>query len=258
MDALDRLQEATGGAAFPRDRFTAWTLTVEGDQAWRFRVRGGPAALRAWRTFYELHPRTGLYPVILGDLTDYTLDMLTWRADALAGTGLPDDEDLPDVVELFVRWMGDVTADSYLRDIPKQIEKFDADRIKGFLSKRPDEAAVRALAGDAVHMALVPTEEGAKVPALLAWSGAEGAGHTGPDHLVVLRHWSGTHGANLVAMNGESLEFLVDRPADDGPGAFELAVQHHAYCHDLVELDAPNLAAVAAVCLGRHWYFTWR
>ena len=53
------------------------------------------------------------------------------------------------------------TLGSALYKIPKQIEKFDAERIKGFLSKRPDEAAVRALAGDAVHMALVPAEEGA-------------------------------------------------------------------------------------------------
>lgn len=47
------------------------------------------------------------------------------------------------------------------------------------------------------------------------------------------------------------------RPPTDARGAFELAVQHYAYCPALMDNLVPAMGALAATLLGRHWYFDW-
>ena len=65
------------------------------------------------------------------------------------------------------------------------------------------------------------------------------------------------YGAEVVAMGLEQLECLVTNPPDDARGAFELAVQHYAYCPALMDNLAPAMGALAATLFGRHWFFDW-
>jgi hypothetical protein len=218
------------------------------------------AALDTWRALRERHGRTGLWPVLLGS-DPQVVDQLTWRLEMLARSrpGIPEVEDAPGVAELFDRWMAAVADDGYLDDVPKHLAKLtsDGDAIRQRFRERPDEAAVRALGGDTVTIALVPATSGWEVPALLAWSGAERHDISGPDHLAVLHFWHEVYAAELVAIGLEQLELLVERPPDDPRGAFELAVQHYAYCPALMDNLAPAMGALAATLFGRHWLFDW-
>lgn len=248
-----------GGAAPPQG-FDPWCTTLRGEQAWRHEVPGGTEALATWRSLRDRHARTGLWPVLLGS-DPQVVDQLTWRLGMLARTapGIPEVEDAPPAPELFVGWLGDPAEDDYLNDVPRHLAKLeqDAQAMRARLTERPDEAAVRALAGDTVTIALVPAAAGWEVPALLAWTGAERYDIGGPEHLSVLHFWHDVYGAELVAVGLERLECLVDRPPDDARSAFELAVQHYSYCPALMDNLVPAMGALAATLFGRHWLFDW-
>jgi hypothetical protein len=248
------------GGAQPPQGFEPWCHTLRGEQAWRHDVAGGPGALATWRALRERHPRTGLWPILLGS-DPQVIDQLTWRLDSLARSrpGIPDVEDVPDAPELFVQWMGDPAADDYLNDVPRHLAKLerDADAIRTKLTQRPDEAAVKAITGDPVTIAVVPARGGWEVPALLAWSGAERDDIGGAEHLSVLHFWHDVYSAELVALGLEQMECLVSRPPDDARSAFELAVQQYAYCPELMDNLVPAMGALAATLFGRHWIFDW-
>ncbi len=223
-------------------------------------VPGGAAALETWAALHQRHHRTGLWPLILGpDLA--AIEQLTWRVNILAEErpGIPLLDDVPTAPDLFVQWMGDPAADDYLNDVPRHLAKLeiDQDAIRERLSARPDAEAVRAVAGDRVHLALVPATDGWEVPALLAWSGAERDEIGGAEHLSVLQFWHESYGADLVALGMDQLECLVSRPPQDARAAFELAVQHYAYCPELMDNLVPAMGALAATLFGRHWLFDW-
>jgi hypothetical protein len=248
------------GGSQPPPGFEPWCTTLRGEQAWRHDTGGGLEALTTWRAMRDRHPRTGLWPVLLGD-DPMVVDQLTWRLEMLARTtpGIPTLEDAPGIAELFDRWMGSIPDDDYLTDVPRHLAKLEADAeaIRTQLTARPDEAAVRAVAGERCTIALVPAQAGWEVPALLAWTGAEQYHLDGPDHLSVLHYWHEVYGAELVALGLERLECLVERPPGDARGAFELAVQHYAYCPALMDNLAPAMGALAATLFGRHWLFDW-
>ncbi len=256
MSATSRL---SGGGDLPPG-VEPWCRTLRGEQAWRMAVPGGATALQTWEALRDRHPRTGLWPVILGaDLQ--VVDQLTWRVSILAerAPGIPDLDDGPAAQELFVKWLNDPSADDYLNDVPRHLAKLEADEvaIRERLSARPDADAVRAIAGAEVQVALVPAAGGWEIPALLAWSGAENGGIGGNEHQTVLRFWHDAYGADLVALGLEQLECLVARPPADARGAFELAVQHYAYCPALMDNLVPAMGALAATLFGRHWVFDW-
>lgn len=237
-----------------------WCTTLRGEQAWRLEVPGGAAALETWTALRDRHPRTGLWPVLLGsDLQ--VIDQLTWRLEILAADapGIPVLDDVRPAPELFVEWMGDPAEDDYLNDVPRHLAKLEADQdqIRARLSARPDAEAVRAVAGDHVQIGLVPAAAGWEVPALVAWSGAERDELDGGDHLAVLSFWHQSYGADLVSLGLETMECLVARPPDDARSAFELAVQQYAYCPALMDNLVPAMGALAATLFGRHWLFDW-
>lgn len=237
-----------------------WCRTLRGEQAWRFSTTGGPAALDTWHTLRDRHATTGLWPVLIGGGAP-AADQLTWRVNILA-------EDQPGITplasvrpapELFVAWMGDPAEDDYLSDVPRHLAKLvaDEDQIRARLTARPDAAAVRAVASAEVEIGLVPAAAGWEVPALLAWAGAERDDLGGDDHQAVLHHWCDTYAAELVSLGLDTLELLADDPPTDARGAFELAVQHYAYCPALMDNLVPAMGALAATLLGRHWVFDW-
>lgn len=239
----------------------SWCRTLRGEQAFRIKVPGGPAALATWRALRDRHGETGLWPVILGDVSDLVVDQLTWRVEfeAQERPGIPDPADVPLAPELFVEWIGDPATDEYLADVPRHLAKLQADEdaIRARLATRRDEDAVRALAGEHVHMALIPAAGGWEVPALLAWPGAEKIGLGGAEHLAVLTFWSDLYGAELVSLGIDTMECLAERPPEDARAAFDLAVQHYAYCPQLMDNLVPAIGGLAATLFGRHWWFNW-
>lgn len=221
---------------------------------------GGEVALTTWRALRERRERTGLWPVLLGS-DPQVVDQLTWRVEILADSapGIADIADVTPAPDLFVDWLGDPADDDYLSDVPRHLAKLEADEasIRARLAARPDAEAVRAAAGQSVTIGLVPAAAGWEVPALLAWSGAEAMDIDGSDHLSVLHFWNQAYGAELIGLGLERLELIVEEPAPDARSAFELAVQHYAYCPALMDNLAPAMGALAATLFGRHWLFDW-
>lgn len=123
-------------------------------------MRGGPVAMATGRTLRSEHPHSGLWPIVLGDVSEQVVDQLTWRVEFLAGDrpGIPDLDDIPLAPELFVL---------------------------------------------------------------------------------------------------DTMEFIGERPPEDARGAFDLAVQHYAYCPELMDNLAPAIGALAATDFGRHWWLKW-
>ena len=237
-----------------------WCKTLRGEQAWRMEIPGGEAALVRWKALRDQHSVTGMWPVLLGaDMS--IIDQMTWRVSILAeqAPGIPEVSAATPAPELFVQWLGDPAHDDYLGDVPRHLAKLEADQatIRARLEARPDHAAVRAVKEPKVQLALVPAKGGWELPALLAWPGGEGLDIGGPEHLSVLHFWYEAYGAEVVAMGLEQLECLVTQPPDDARGAFELAVQHYAYCPALMDNLAPAMGALAATLFGRHWFFDW-
>ncbi len=248
-----------GGADLPPG-IEPWCTTLRGEQAWRLTSPGGAEALATWRALRRRHPRTGLWPVLLGS-DPQVVDQLTWRVDIMAADrpGIPLLDAVPSAPELFVRWMGDPAQDDYLNDVPRHLAKLEADQdaIRARLASRTDDDAVRAIQGAEVTIGLVPAAEGWEVPALLAWAGAERLDIVGGEHLSVLYFWNDAYGAELVSLGLESLECLVENPPVDARGAFELAVQQYSYCPALMDNLVPAIGGLAATLFGRHWIFDW-
>jgi hypothetical protein len=240
--------------------FEPWCTTLRGEQAFLLESAGGQAALDTWHALRDRHPRTGLWPVVLGS-DPAVVDQLTWRVDIMAEStpGIPILDDVPPAPGLFVEWMGDPAADDYLNDVPRHLARLEADQdaIRERLAARPDADAVRAIAGDTVRVGLVPAAAGWEVPALLAWSGAERVRIGGAEHLSVLHFWHESYGAELVSLGMEQMECLVAHPPDDARAAFELAVQQYAYCPALMDNLVPAIGALAATLFGGHWLFDW-
>jgi hypothetical protein len=248
-----------GGAALPPG-LEPWCTTLRGEQAWVLEVEGGEVALDTWSALRDRHPRTGLWPVVLGPDRP-AADQLTWRLDLLARDrpGIPILDDMTPAPELFMEWMGDPAEDDYLNDVPRHLAKLehDAQAIRSRMATRPDADAIQAVRGDVTHLALVPAAAGWEVPALLAWAGAESDGIDGGQHLSVLHFWHEQNGADLVSLGLERMELLAANPPADARSAFGLAVQHYAYCPELMDNLVPAMGALAATLFGRHWLFDW-
>ena len=126
-----------------------------------------PPGVEPWcktlRSLRAQHAETQLWPVVLGADTAL-IDQLTWRVSILAedAPGIPDLSAGAPAPELLVRWMGDPKVDDYLHDVPRHLAKLQADEvgIRSRMSARPDEAAVRLVAAERVHLALIPAAGG--------------------------------------------------------------------------------------------------
>ena len=197
--------------------------TLRGEQAWRHEVerrrrwpwpRGGPSA--------SATPAPGCGRCMLGaDRRSSTSSPGGSRCMAEDRPGIPRLEDVPSAPDLFVRVDGRPGRGRLPQrrpPAPGQARSRRRTQIRDALSTRPDEEAVRAVAGD--HRERSPWSRppaGWEVPALLAWSGAERDDIGGAEHLSVLHFWHEAYGADLVAMGMDQLECLVGRAPDRRP-----------------------------------------
>lgn len=108
-----------------------------------------------------------------------------------------------------------------------------------------------------VTMALFPTNHGWEVPAHLNLGGWNEC----PDavgHVVMMKAWSEHHGAELVGVNGDTVEMYVNRPPSTREDALRLAEQQYRYCEDIVTQGVQTIVALASGLLGNHiWFFWW-
>ncbi len=106
-------------------------------------------------------------------------------------------------------------------------------------------------------VALIPTTE----PSLIAiflnfgdWNGSPAP----VIHAAMARRWNRSYGAVPVAFSNTTVEFRVARPVATHEAAIALALEHFAYCPDIVLQGTKTIERLAASLIGaRYWFFWW-
>jgi hypothetical protein len=131
-------------------------------------------------------------------------------------------------------------------------------RAPGLLLPRrydPVERTMQPL--EAVAIMRIPTAHSAWIPAYLDWGGWN-AVPTPLEIAAVARHWAETHGATLVAMTSDQLEFAITKRPSSHSDAVALLKEHYAFAPDTYELDQDMLQQAAAeLQVVDSWTFWW-
>ena len=110
---------------------------------------------------------------------------------------------------------------------------------------------------DQVAIMRIPTAHSYEIPVYLDWGGWNAC----PSPLEIAavgRYWEGTHGATLVAMGADKLEFSVTRRPANHAEAVVLLKEHLSFAPDNAELDQDMLEGLAAELQGSdYWFFWW-
>jgi hypothetical protein len=111
-------------------------------------------------------------------------------------------------------------------------------------------------ARSSVQIALIPTDDPTTIPAHLHW-GHWNACPPAAYHVVALRTWRDRYGAELVGIDGDTLNFRVSRKPATREEALELARVQHVYCNDIIDQGVGSFRALAAELMAHDWWFFW-
>ncbi|GAA0471836.1 hypothetical protein Aca07nite_21310 [Actinoplanes capillaceus] len=237
----------------------------------RLWISAGPPEPGWWRVLHEQHERTGLWPLLLGSLSDRDPDR-PWRD--------PDD-----------RWPGQIRSapgDHYPgallggwwssvepeeedgeEELMASIGPFRAGwpglARRGRLQADPGERAAEI--ADLVsakgwliapRLGLISSSRGADSLTDAAWTGPTNHENDTAKISCVLRNWEDRFGVRVVAASFASLYLSVAAPPLDADHAMEVAAEHHAFCPDNVLQGCGSLADYAASLVGAPlWSFWW-
>jgi hypothetical protein len=107
-----------------------------------------------------------------------------------------------------------------------------------------------------VYIVLVPTEDPTTVPAHLHfgnWNSCPAPEY----HIAALRHWRDRYGAELVGLEGDTMNIRVSRKPATRDEAVELAKVQYAYCNDIIDQGVGSYPALAAELMAHDWWFFW-
>ncbi len=78
------------------------------------------------------------------------------------------------------------------------------------------------------------------------------------EHAALMKRWHARFGAELVGLNGDTVEMMVNRLPHNEAEAFEIAKEQMAYCDDIVFQGTMTVARLAKALAGsKTWYFWW-
>lgn len=217
----------------------------------------GSNALSEWQRLRGL----GM-PVVIGD--DEQLDRLRQQFSiddpiagnpASPGTREPA-EILADAAKLAypgcLTWSGGYASEDLrapVGDWPAQVEANDDG-----LTVATDILSRKVL--DRVHILLLPAKASWEVPAWLRW-GNWNACPPPENHVAAMRHWHERYGAELVGIDGDTLNLRVSRRPQTREEALALARDQYRYCPDIVDQGVRTLSALAATLMASDWWFFW-
>lgn len=107
-----------------------------------------------------------------------------------------------------------------------------------------------------VHILLIPADANWKVPAYLRWGGWNAC--PPPEyHVSALRSWYERYGAELIGLNGDTMNLRVARKPATRDEAVALAREQYRYCPDIVDQGVATLNALAATLMDSDWWYFW-
>lgn len=109
---------------------------------------------------------------------------------------------------------------------------------------------------DRVHILLLPTNNSWEAPAYLRW-GDWNACPPPEYHAAALRDWHQRFGAELVGINGDTMNVKARTRPKDREQALKLARDLYGYCPDTVDQGVGSIAALAAGLMASDWWYLW-
>lgn len=215
-----------------------------------------PPAL--WAQVRELHPGSGLWPVLLAGLEGEP--DRPWRSGELsrADVGEPGE---PPAEELLADWWHDHASEV----APEVLAPLGhgwpgaADRHPVAEAEPAADRLARELAGGGRRLGLVPVGRGADAVAALGWWGACNVIDDTAQLATVLRSWEERFSAEVVGIGFDTLEVSVASPPRQPDQALRLAAEHFACCPDNVWMyDGEALRRYSQELVGAGaWTFWW-
>jgi hypothetical protein len=257
---------------FEQDGATTFALTEDG---WD--------VLDLWLELRDLVPRTGRWPLLVGD--DYPTNRGQFYSDGKEPT-YPHYRKFLEKAERidFAAWLAE-QREAQIQCIREELAHADDDDEKKYFTsllkgdeefhgidrdKWPRKAQPYVFEAIAFELkftddmdskdttvALLPVKEGWKAPAIMKWGGWN-ANPYADLHCAALRYWEQQYGAELVAMTKDELEFRVTKPPRTKKEAMRLAAAQFHYCGDRIGQGEGSLEELAAKLLRADaWYFWW-
>lgn len=109
---------------------------------------------------------------------------------------------------------------------------------------------------DRVHILLIPTDKGWEVPAFLRW-GDWNACPPPEYHVAALRAWHSNFAADLIGMNGDTMNLRVASRPKNRSSAMKLAREQYGYCPDIIDQGVGTVSALAATLMSSEWWYFW-
>ena len=72
-----------------------------------------------------------------------------------------------------------------------------------------------------------------------------------------MRSWFERYGAELVGIDGDTLNLRVQRRPTGRDEALALAREQYHYCPDLVDQGVGTISALASELMASDWWFLW-
>lgn len=107
-----------------------------------------------------------------------------------------------------------------------------------------------------VHIVILPTGDSSEVPAYLRWGGWN-ACPLPEIQVAVLRDWKRRYGAELIGIDGDTINLRVTHRPASREEALALAHEQYLYCEDIVVQGVESLEALAALLMESDWWFFW-
>jgi Domain of unknown function (DUF4253) len=243
-----------------------------------------PGSGRVWAALSELHPQTGLVPVLLGGL--HIDSMFPSDRRGLPGDGLrpwdngefgrPEDPRGADGVDVAAlleeRWRDSVWAHVDDLEAMEQWAPFTLE-WPGLAAPEPAPLTpaerqhaldvvlpgIRATSREApeARIGLVAAGRPADMLAAIGWDGLANRGDSVLPLTAVLRSWEDRFGARLIDVGYADLRLLVERPPRTLEAAQRIAAEQVVLADECIESfrDVPNIAA--RLVNAPVWTFWW-
>jgi len=222
----------------------------------------GAQALAEWQ---KLKNAGRGWPVIIGGDEDLEriADQFTMADPNVSGVAIPD---------LKVRSPKEILAAAAKVTFPADLRKwsgaYQADDLRAPLGDWPAKleagppdpsVATDMVSGkfyDRVHILLIPTEFGWEVPAYLRW-GDWNACPPAEYHVAALRSWHSDFAADLIGLNGDTINLRAASRPKTRESAMKLARDQYAYCPDIIDQGVGTISALAAALMASDWWYLW-
>lgn len=245
-------------------------------------VKGHAQALGSWQQARNLVALTGLWPVIVDTREGTTQDLLFGRLQTEAQTAeLLQQAREMDTMQMLARHLsssGDVEdgreaarlsakvfsspqlastipwISKLMGTWPELVDPENSDPDDFF---EPSERLEIPKAKETVSLCFCPVEQSWQVPALLRYGGWNDC-PLPAEHSSIHLSWHRRYGAEITCLSGDVIECFVPHPPATQQEARKLALEHFAYCSDIVYQGCDRLEVLAANLLrNRIWYFWW-